>query len=51
MDVGRPVFEQVQASGSSVAVCDSETCRWQIGAATGAEMVHPIELLAKAYGV
>jgi len=51
MDVGRPLFEQVRASGSSVAVCDSETCRWQIGAATGAEMVHPIELLAKAYGV
>lgn len=51
MDVGRPVFEQVRANGSSVAVCDSETCRWQIGAATGAKMLHPVELLAQAYGL
>ena len=51
MDVGRPVFEQVQANGSPVAVCDSETCRWQIGAATGAKMLHPVELLAQAYGL
>jgi glycerol-3-phosphate dehydrogenase subunit C len=50
MDVGRPVFEQVRAGGSPVAVCDSETCRWQIGAATGAKMLHPVELLAQAYG-
>lgn len=51
MDVGRSLFEQVKASGSSVAVCDSETCRWQIGHATGAKMIHPVELLAQAYGL
>ncbi|MCG3211599.1 MAG: Anaerobic glycerol-3-phosphate dehydrogenase subunit C [Anaerolineae bacterium] len=49
--VGKPVFDHVKASGSEVAVCDSETCRWQIGASTGAKMIHPIELLAKAYGL
>ncbi len=47
--VGKPLFEQVKASGASLAVCDSETCRWQIGQATGAKMIHPIELLAQAY--
>jgi len=51
MDVGQPVFEQVRASGSPLAVCDSETCRWQIAHGTGAEMIHPVELLAKAYGL
>ncbi len=50
MDVGRPVFDQVKESRSSIAVCDSETCRWQIGRATGAKMLHPVELLAQAYG-
>jgi glycerol-3-phosphate dehydrogenase subunit C len=45
------LFDQVKASGSKLAVCDSETCRWQIGKATGAKMIHPIELLAQAYGL
>jgi glycerol-3-phosphate dehydrogenase subunit C len=51
MAVGKPLFDQVKASGSHIAVCDSETCRWQIGHATKAEMIHPVELLAKAYGL
>jgi glycerol-3-phosphate dehydrogenase subunit C len=51
LDVGRPLFDQVRASGSKIAICDSETCRWQIGHATGAKMLHPIELLAEAYGL
>jgi glycerol-3-phosphate dehydrogenase subunit C len=50
-DVGRVVFDQVKASGSALGVCDSETCRWQIGKATGLKMIHPIELLAQAYGL
>ena len=50
MDVGRPLFEFVNSVGGSVAVCDSETCRWQITHATGIETVHPVELLAAAYG-
>jgi len=51
MDVGRPLFEQVIAAGADVAVCDSETCRWQIAHATGARLIHPVELLAQAYGL
>lgn len=51
MAVGQPLFDQVKASGSKIAVCDSETCRWQIQHATGAKLIHPIELLAQAYGL
>ncbi|MDP8959779.1 MAG: anaerobic glycerol-3-phosphate dehydrogenase subunit C [Actinomycetota bacterium] len=51
MDVGRPVFDFVRRVGGPVAVCDSETCRWQITHGTGVEAVHPVELLAASYGL
>ena len=50
MDVGRPLFEFVQDVGGPVAVCDSETCRWQITHGTGTPSIHPVELLAYSYG-
>ncbi len=51
MAVGRPLFQQVTASGAELAVCDSETCRWQISHATGTPSVHPVEILHRAYGL
>jgi glycerol-3-phosphate dehydrogenase subunit C len=48
-DVGRGLFEKVVASGAPDAACDSETCRWQITAATGVPVRHPIEYLAESY--
>ncbi len=51
MAVGRPLFDFVKEVNGPVAVCDSETCRWNIAAATGVPFVHPIELLATAYGI
>lgn len=50
MDVGQPLFDFVNSVGGSIAACDSETCRWQITHGTGIETVHPVELLAAAYG-
>jgi len=50
MDVGRPLFEFIHEVGGPVAVCDSETCRWQITHGTGIPSVHPVELLALSYG-
>ncbi|PDW04342.1 anaerobic glycerol-3-phosphate dehydrogenase subunit C [Candidatus Viridilinea mediisalina] len=47
--VGRPLFSFITQTGSSLALCDSETCRWQISHATGVATKHPIELLAEAY--
>jgi len=49
MAVGEPLFRRIRASGAPEAACDSETCRWQIAAATGARMRHPVEILAEAY--
>ncbi|MGH9053074.1 MAG: hypothetical protein ACRDWX_08705, partial [Acidimicrobiia bacterium] len=51
MDVGRPLFEFVKEVGGPVAVCDSESCRWQITHGSGIPAVHPVELLAAAYGL
>lgn len=50
MEVGRPLFDFVRAVGGPVVACDSETCRWQISHGTGLPSVHPVELLAYAYG-
>jgi glycerol-3-phosphate dehydrogenase subunit C len=49
-DVGEPLFDFVRSLEGPVVVCDSETCRWQITHATGMPAVHPVELLAAAYG-
>jgi glycerol-3-phosphate dehydrogenase subunit C len=50
MAVGEPLFDWVKSFGAPLAVCDSETCRWQIAHATGLPVIHPVELLAAAYG-
>jgi glycerol-3-phosphate dehydrogenase subunit C len=50
MQVGKPLFDFINKSGAPAAICDSETCRWQITHATGLPAVHPVELLAAAYG-
>ncbi len=49
MDVGAPLFRWIDQHPSDTAICDSETCRWQITHATGAATRHPIELLRDAY--
>jgi glycerol-3-phosphate dehydrogenase subunit C len=52
MDVGKPLFDQIRANGiDKPVICDSETCRWQITHATGARSVHPIQVIAAAYGL
>ncbi len=51
MDVGAGLFEFIQEHGSEMALCDSETCRWQITHATGITSEHPIETLRRAYGL
>ncbi|MBU6334023.1 MAG: anaerobic glycerol-3-phosphate dehydrogenase subunit C [Chloroflexi bacterium] len=51
MDVGAELFDFIRASGSDLAVCDSEICRWQIDHGSEVYSVHPIELLREAYGL
>ena len=52
MAVGEPLFTKVRAAseaGATRAACDSETCRWQIAAATSTPVQHPVQVLAAAY--
>jgi glycerol-3-phosphate dehydrogenase subunit C len=53
MDVGQQLFNFIKedVGNSPIVVCDSETCRWQITHATGKPAVHPVELIAKSYGL
>jgi glycerol-3-phosphate dehydrogenase subunit C len=50
MEIGDPLFEWIKEFGAPLVVCDSETCRWQITHGTGIPAIHPVELLAAAYG-
>jgi glycerol-3-phosphate dehydrogenase subunit C len=50
MDVGAGLFDFMRESGSDLAVCDSEICRWQITHGSGLAARHPIEILREAYG-
>jgi glycerol-3-phosphate dehydrogenase subunit C len=49
MAVGAPLFAFVRESAADLALCDSETCRWQITHGTGVPTRHPIEILRDAY--
>jgi glycerol-3-phosphate dehydrogenase subunit C len=49
--VGAPLFDFVGQVGGPVVICESETCRWQITKSAGVPSVHPVELLAAAYGL
>jgi glycerol-3-phosphate dehydrogenase subunit C len=51
MKVGAGLFDQIARNGAERAVCDSETCRWQIEHATGVRTVHPVEMLHSASGL
>ena len=50
MQVGEPLFDFINQTDAPFVLCDSETCRWQITHATGKSAIHPVELLALAYG-
>ncbi|GAB4549771.1 MAG: anaerobic glycerol-3-phosphate dehydrogenase subunit C [Anaerolineae bacterium] len=50
-DVGAHLFKRIRESGAKLAVCDTETCRWHIAQMSGVRLVHPIEILAQAYGI
>jgi len=49
MAVGEDLFARIRAGDARDVACDSETCRWQIAAATDRRVRHPVEFLADAY--
>lgn len=49
--VGKPLFDMVRATNDHLAVCETETCRWQIQTSSGVPTVHPITLIHRALGL
>lgn len=49
--VGKPLFDMVKATNPDLALCDTETCRWQIEQSSGVKTVHPIWMMHAAYGL
>ena len=50
-EVGKPLFDMVRNTNPELATCDTETCRWQIRKSTGAQVIHPIEVIHRALGL
>jgi glycerol-3-phosphate dehydrogenase subunit C len=50
MAVGDSLFSDIRRTAPDLVLCDSETCRWHIAKATGFPVIHPLELLHRAYG-
>jgi len=48
--VGESLFRFINSIKAPLAICDSETCRWQITHGTGLPAIHPVELVAAAMG-
>jgi glycerol-3-phosphate dehydrogenase subunit C len=51
MQVGRPLFDRVAEAAPDLLASECSTCRMQLAQATGIETIHPVSLLAEAYGV
>ena len=49
--VGKPLFDMVRRTNPDLALCDTETCRWQIEQSSGVKTEHPIWMIHKAYGL
>lgn len=51
MKTGQPLFDRIAEAAPDLLASECSTCRLQLAHATGVDAVHPIKLLAKAYGV
>ncbi len=51
MSVGEPLFRRIVEASPALLASECSTCRMQLAHATGLPVVHPVVLLAAAYGV
>jgi glycerol-3-phosphate dehydrogenase subunit C len=51
MKVAQPLFDAVRAAGAPTVATDCPLAGLQIAQGTGVEPVHPIQVLARAYGI
>jgi glycerol-3-phosphate dehydrogenase subunit C len=49
--VGQSLWDKLGAARVTTAICDNETCRWNIAKQTGLTVMHTMQVLAEAYGV
>lgn len=49
--VGKPLFDMVRETNTELALCDTETCRWQIRKGSGVPTEHPVFLIHQALGL
>ncbi len=49
LKIGQPLFQAIEEASANVVVTDCEMCSQQIAAATGARVMHPMEVLALAF--
>ena len=49
--VGKPLFDMVRETNPDLALCDTETCRWQIRKGSGVPTEHPVFLIHQALGL
>lgn len=49
--IGKPLFDKVREVNPKLAASETETCRWQIRKGSGAEVVHPVEIVHAALGL
>lgn len=48
---GQPLFERVSQVAPDLIATECSTCRMQLAEATGVKCLHPVVLLAQAYGI
>ena len=48
---GQPLFARIAEVAPDLVASECSTCRLQIAQATGIETIHPVYLLAQAYGL
>ncbi|MBU1261275.1 MAG: anaerobic glycerol-3-phosphate dehydrogenase subunit C [Planctomycetes bacterium] len=51
MQIGKNLAEKIEKSGADTVLTECSTCRMQIEQMTGKEVIHPIKVLAQAFGL
>jgi len=49
--VGQPLFDMIKDTNPNLEAWETDTCRWQIRKGSGAEVIHPIQLIHAALGL
>jgi glycerol-3-phosphate dehydrogenase subunit C len=51
MRIGKNLAEKIESSGADTVLTECSTCKMQIEQMTGKKVIHPIKVLARAFGL